>query len=58
MDIITFLIFVLLEVDIWYVGHLQDKGRFANAHKMKKLGEQVLVPRLLRCAVGMVLQTL
>ena len=58
MGTITFLLFVLLGADILYVGHLRGKGRFAVAHKMKKLGEQVLLPMLLVCAIGMVLQVI
>ena len=58
MGVITFLLFVLLEIDIWYVGHLRSKGRFAIAHKMKNLGEQVLLPMPLVCAIGMVLQVI
>lgn len=56
MAIIAFLTFVLLEADIWYVGILRNQGRFSAAHKMKKIGERGLLPMLLVCAAGMVLQ--
>ena len=47
MGWIAFCTWIILMVDICYVGYLRDQRKFLQAHKMKRFGEQVLLSVLL-----------
>ena len=61
MSIVIFVIFVMfmmLEADMWHVDYLRSKGKFVTALKMHKFDEQVLIPVLLAYLVGIILQVI